>query len=1040
MYASLFSYCETMNVQISEPRRRIVEDCCHVVEEFFTKASIPTIDSRISLANQDDAVFFAKDDNDDTSSNPQATDGQHCASDQNSKAIEWEKVPPSLRPHSEYCELNADRALNKERQLESLLRHILPIIDRLYEKLQKQHSENDQNSTDPSNPRLEVVEFGSGSGHLGLLVAHFRRETTRVRLLERKEYACQQAQRRIVAASGLDNVQVVTSSIHDFADYCATNRTIGPHAPTFHLGISLHSCGVLTDAALALCVQQGAAFCLCPCCYGQTVANLPPNYLPRSKVLHPLREGAIPMPHGRNNINSNTNAQQSPDKANSMEANRPAEQTIPSTSKERRLRRKLRNDNVTPFCMVARTADCTSAAKTTKSKGRVDGASQQTDYDGGDDEEDDDPIVDESFTSSPNFQMAKRCMRILDTDRLLWVREQGYPVAYMASLQPLHVTPKNNLIIGMPAILGSRCSKEEVDATPLEASARENFSAARGEEAKTGRDNFQHEATSISPSVRRIYGFDHLDVDKEQQLASCKENGVFPFALHIENAFSKHDLEKLDDLRLRIPLDVSRPTCPRRFLTEKPVDPDDKSVLQQHRENGWVGQLIDAALESWKLPFPMVSLPWYRFLEYTEPGGHMKRHSDGSNLHPGTRTRSVATMLIYLSTCRTGGETTLYRSKKCKKSRQKSRPQPEEVEDEEDVIESIKPMHNTVLIFPHNWPHSGDPVVEDTKIALRVDLTWKPRRQTRTMKHALSSTATTSMLFLGILLAVLLSAVSAQQEQSNPMTLNGGSCLAMAGKNCVALIMDDRFGQNTGLINIQARHVLFGSHTAALSQSERSQPHHYLVALQGLQADVLTLEQELKIAMQQGYHHPGTLSLDNPSNNNSPQASSLSPRALASWTSHLLYQRKQAPYYVEPLIIGLEPVISENKNRKPQDGVSTGISYRPYLCSMDVLGSLQEQPTLTDASKRQNNVNGEQTNHDDNDEPTFCCMGAASPSLYGTAQAFWKPHMTPQDLTQACVQAFLAACERDCLSGYGARLYLVTPQGITVQEVTTRND
>ena len=40
-------------------------------------------------------------------------------------------------------------------------------------------------------------------------------------------------------------------------------------------------------------------------------------------------------------------------------------------------------------------------------------------------------------------------MQIVDADRLLWVQEQDYTVQ-MTSLSPLHVSPKNNLIIGRP--------------------------------------------------------------------------------------------------------------------------------------------------------------------------------------------------------------------------------------------------------------------------------------------------------------------------------------------------------------------------------------------------------------------------------------------------------------------------------------------------------------------------------------------------------------------------------------------------------------
>lgn len=43
---------------------------------------------------------------------------------------------------------------------------------------------------------------------------------------------------------------------------------------------------------------------------------------------------------------------------------------------------------------------------------------------------------------------------------------------------------------------------------------------------------------------------------------------------------------------------------------------------------------------------------------------------------------------------------------------------------------------------------------------------------------------------------------------SNPLELNGGSCLAMAGKGCVALAVDRRFGLEGQLVSAEAKRVL----------------------------------------------------------------------------------------------------------------------------------------------------------------------------------------------------------------------------------------
>lgn len=62
-----------------------------------------------------------------------------------------------------------------------------------------------------------------------------------------------------------------------------------------------------------------------------------------------------------------------------------------------------------------------------------------------------------------------------------------------------------------------------------------------------------------------------------------------------------------------------------------------------------------------------------------------------------------------------------------------------------------------------------------------------------------------------LLLAVALTAMASCRRasaSSNPLELNGGSCLAMAGKGCVALAVDRRFGLEGQLVSADAKRVL----------------------------------------------------------------------------------------------------------------------------------------------------------------------------------------------------------------------------------------
>ena len=143
---------------------------------------------------------------------------------------------------------------------------------------------------------------------------------------------------------------------------------------------------------------------------------------------------------------------------------------------------------------------------------------------------------------------------------------------------------------------------------------------------------------------------------------------------------------------------------------------------------------------------------------------------------------------------------------------------------------------------------------------------------------------------------------------------------------------------------------------------------------------------------------------------------------MSTLTSHVLYGRRQSPYYVEPLIVGLEKVTNQQRidhdNEQSVDDSTNDnhCNYRPFLCAQDVIGAQSK----SDA---------------------FCCAGVASKSLYGTAEALWRPHLSPDELRHICGKAFLSALERDCLSGYGAILYLMTADGGIVQyELACRND
>lgn len=227
-------------------------------------------------------------------------------------------------------------------------------------------------------------------------------------------------------------------------------------------------------------------------------------------------------------------------------------------------------------------------------------------------------------------------------------------------------------------------------------------------------------------------------------------------------------------------------------------------------------------------------------------------------------------------------------------------------------------------------------------------------------------------------------------QQQNPLTMNGGSLMAMAGNECVALAVDKRFGSGPQMVNIAPRHIWT--------------PHsNLMLAFSGLEGDVQSFSEELKMEVDSkrnrglGFSAAGLSTEMNESDGRTwDSRSRISPPALACLTSHVLYEKRG--YYVEPLVVGLM-----EKTRKP------------FLCAMDMIGAKSFSKS-------------------------FICSGAASTSLYGTAEALWRPNMEPKELLECCGKAFQSAIERDCLSGYGILIYLITKDGIAEYDLASRND
>lgn len=210
------------------------------------------------------------------------------------------------------------------------------------------------------------------------------------------------------------------------------------------------------------------------------------------------------------------------------------------------------------------------------------------------------------------------------------------------------------------------------------------------------------------------------------------------------------------------------------------------------------------------------------------------------------------------------------------------------------------------------------------------------------------------------------------------MQYNGSALMAMAGKNCVAIASDTRFG-------IQQQTV------ATTLQKVFPMGEHFLVGITGLISDMQSMVSLLQ-------YRTNMYKME--------ENREMSPRVFTHVMSQMLYEHRFGPYFCEPIIAGLE--FKSNPTTKEKEAV-------PFLSSMDVIGA----PVYIDS---------------------FLCAGTTSDELSGVCEAMYRPDMNPDELFEVVSQCLMAGQDRDCLAGWGAVVYIITPEGIITRELQARYD
>jgi 20S proteasome subunit beta 3 len=202
------------------------------------------------------------------------------------------------------------------------------------------------------------------------------------------------------------------------------------------------------------------------------------------------------------------------------------------------------------------------------------------------------------------------------------------------------------------------------------------------------------------------------------------------------------------------------------------------------------------------------------------------------------------------------------------------------------------------------------------------------------------------------------------------MSYNGAAIMAMKGKNCVAIATDRRFGVQAQTVSMNFQKVF------------EMGPTLY-IGLAGLATDVQTVSERLKFRV----------NLYELRENRR-----IKPKTLMHVVSNLLYERRFGPYFVEPVIAGLDHVTGE-----------------PFVASLDLIGC----PMIPE---------------------DFVVSGTCTEQMYGMCESLYTPNLEPDQLFETISQALMNAFDRDAVSGWGALVYIIEKDKVTVRSLATRMD
>ncbi|KAJ3615609.1 hypothetical protein Zmor_016284 [Zophobas morio] len=186
------------------------------------------------------------------------------------------------------------------------------------------------------------------------------------------------------------------------------------------------------------------------------------------------------------------------------------------------------------------------------------------------------------------------------------------------------------------------------------------------------------------------------------------------------------------------------------------------------------------------------------------------------------------------------------------------------------------------------------------------------------------------------------------------MDYNGAALVAMVGKECVAIASDTRLGVQFQTVSTKFQKIF-------------QMGKRLMLGLAGLATDVQTMKERIDFRLKLY-----TLR----------ENREIKPKAFMNLVSSMLYEKRFGPYFINPVIAGLD---NEGK---------------PFISTADLIGCSTESTS-------------------------FVVSGTCSENLYGMCESLWEPDLEPEDLFETISQALLNAVDRDAYSGWGAVVHIM---------------